>query len=117
MELPKSLSPVYRMDTIETKQTAECFGRIETVFPMGPDGLRQTPPECFNCGAKTDCLRAALNDEQGVVVHEERLARAYDAGTVGFFQRWAQHKTLQRRKKGDAPWRSFWKRLRSHSHG
>jgi hypothetical protein len=116
MESSKSPIPVFLMEDIEAKQTAECFGRIEIVFPMGPDGLRQTPHGCFECGAKTACLRTALSGEQGVAVHEERLARAYDAGTVGFLQRWAHHKTLQRRKRADAPWRAFWKRLRSHLH-
>jgi hypothetical protein len=98
-------------DKEETKRTAECFGRLETVFPMGADGLRQTPPECLECDVKTDCLRTALAGEQGVAVHEERLERAYQAGAVGFIQRWAQHKTFQRRKKTNTPWCTLWKRL------
>jgi len=102
------------MDDIKAKQTTECFGRIQTVFPMGPDGLRQTPPKCLECDIKTACLRTALNGEHGVAVHEERLARAYETGSIGFLQRWAQRKTLQRRKKVDTLWRAFWKRLRSN---
>jgi hypothetical protein len=98
-------------DKEEAKRTAECFGRLETVFPIGADGLRQTPPECLECDVKTDCLRAALAGEQGVAVHEERLERAYQAGAVGFIQRWARHKTFQRRKKITTPWGALWKRL------
>lgn len=81
---------------------------MDTVFPMGPDGLRQTPPECLDCGRKTECLRAALAREQGLIVHEERLARAYQAGAVGFLGRWLQQKDLERRK----PNRTRWQRLR-----
>jgi hypothetical protein len=50
-----------------------------------------------------------------VAVHEERLERAYQAGAVGFFQRWAQHKAFQRRKKTNTPWCTLWKRLRRTS--
>jgi hypothetical protein len=105
------------MDDKEARRFAECFARLDTVFPMGADGLRHTPPECLECDLKTDCLRAALAGEHGSAVHEERLARAYEAGAVGFLQRWAQQKTFQRGKKVDAPWRLFWKRLRRNPRG
>jgi len=49
--------------------------------------------------------------EQGLAVHEERLARAYQAGTVGFLERWAQQKDLDRRKKTRVGWRNFWSRF------
>jgi hypothetical protein len=96
------------MADLDPKMPPRCFAAIDTVFPMGPDGLRQTPPECLACGRKTECLRAALAREQGLVVHEERLARAYEAGAVGFVERWAQQKNLERRRQG----RTFWQRIR-----
>ncbi len=89
------------------KPPPECFASIETVFPMGPDGLRQTPPACLECDLKTECLRSALGGQQGVAVHEERLARSYQAGQVGFIERWAQQKELKQRSKATSRWRRF----------
>jgi hypothetical protein len=88
-----------------------CFGRLEKVFPIGSDGLRHPPPECLACELKTECLRSAVAGEPGLAVHEERLARAYQAGAVGFLERWAQQKDLERRKKAPGCWRSFWSRF------
>jgi hypothetical protein len=100
------------MTDLSPKTKPECFARMEKVFPMGPEGLRQTPPECLPCDAKTECLRSALAGDQGLAVHEERLERAYQAGAVGFLERWAQQKDFQRRKKMLTPWRNWMKRLR-----
>jgi hypothetical protein len=102
----------------ENKEQARpgCLGRLEKVFPMGADGLRHTPPECLECGLKTDCLRAAVRGEQGLTVHEERLARAYDAGSVGFLERWALQKHLQRRKARKRGWLETFKRIRGRVH-
>jgi hypothetical protein len=90
----------------------ECFARLEKVFPMGSDGLRHAPAECLECGMKTECLRAAAAGEQGLMVHEERLKRAYQAGCVGFLERWAQRKALQRCRKRGTGWLGFWKHQR-----
>lgn len=72
----------------------ECFGRIECVFPLGEDGLRHSPPGCLACVRKTACLRRALAGEGGVRVREERLRRAWESGTMPFWERWARQKTL-----------------------
>ena len=95
------------MTDLQPKTPPECFASIETVFPMGPDGLRQTPPECLECEIKTECLRSALGGQQGVVVHEERLARSYQAGHVSFIERWAQQKELKQRSKATSRWWRF----------
>ena len=86
------------MSDHEKKASPECFSHLEKVFPLGTDGLRHSPAECLDCSLKTECLRAALKGEDGVAVHAERLERAYQAGSVGFIGRWAQQKTLNRRK-------------------
>jgi len=91
----------------KTKPPPECFASLETVFPMGPDGLRQTPPECLECDIKTECLRSAMGGRQGAVVHEERLARSYQAGQVGFIERWAQQKELRQRRQATSRWQRF----------
>jgi hypothetical protein len=100
------------MADLDKKAAPGCFARLETVFPMGADGLRHTPPGCLDCDVKTECLRAAVAGEQGLAVHEERLKRAYQAGSVGFLERWAQQKTLDGRKQKETGRRWFWSRLR-----
>jgi hypothetical protein len=92
------------------KPAPECFARLERVFPMGADGLRHSPPECLQCTVKTDCLRAAVAGGPGVEVHEEKLGRAYQAGQVGFLERWARQKALARRRTPAAGRVSFWRR-------
>jgi uncharacterized membrane protein YdjX (TVP38/TMEM64 family) len=82
----------------ENNASPECFACLEKVFPMGTDGLRGSPAECLDCSFKTECLRTALEGEDGIAVHAERLKRAYQAGSVGFIGRWAKQKTLNRRK-------------------
>lgn len=102
------------MTDLKPKASPECFGSIETVFPMGPDGLRQTLAGCLACDVKTECLRSALKGPQGMVVLEERLARSYQAGHVGFIERWAQQKELDQRRKTTSRWRLFWMRFKRH---
>ena len=76
----------------------ECFGRLDAVFPLREDGLRHSPEGCLACQVKTECLRSAVAEDRGLVVHEERLERAYQAGMVGFFGRWAVQKDLKQRR-------------------
>lgn len=76
-----------------------CFGRLTNVFPLGDDGLRHTPESCMVCRYKTDCLREALKNSDGIKVREEKLDREYGAGMVGFFERWSRKKELHRQKQ------------------
>lgn len=94
------------------KPLPECYGRLEIVFAKGPDGLRHVPEDCLGCEVKTECLRSAAAGEQGLSVHEERLERAYEAGAVGFFERWAQQKQIAGRRKKNRGWMGIWKRFR-----
>ncbi len=82
------------MGDLEPGSPPECFGRLERVFPLGDDGLRHSPPGCLSCACKTACLRQALEGEEGHRVREERLRRAWEAGTMPFWERWARKKTL-----------------------
>ena len=77
----------------------KCFGDLETVFPMGEDGLRQSPDSCINdCMLKTLCLRSAMHKkESGLKVQETNVDRAYEAGMMGFFERWSRKKSLSRK--------------------
>lgn len=77
----------------------DCFGTLQKVFPLGKDGLRHTPEDCLACLHKTECLRSAIQGNDGLKVKEEHLERAYNSGMIGFLERWSQKKDFQRRKK------------------
>jgi hypothetical protein len=99
------------MADITLEPRPECFGCLEQVFPPGPHGLRESPPRCLQCACKTECLRRAVSGEQGLEVHAERLERAYQAGNVGFLERWARQKRISQQKpKGR--WAAFWSHWR-----
>jgi len=83
---------------VKNKQP-ECFAQLETVFPMGKDGLRNTPDTCLACLHKTECLRAAVKGRDGLKVREEQIHRAYDSGMIGFLERWSKKKAIDRQKK------------------
>lgn len=78
-----------------------CFGKLECVFPMGENDLRETPESCMVCYCKTECLRTAMQGEEGARVREEKVDRAYAAGMMGFFERWSRKKALNQRRDGD----------------
>lgn len=74
-----------------------CYAILDKVFPMGENGLRQTPERCMVCLYKVECLRTAMGKSDGFKVKEEMIDRAYSSGIIGFFERWSQKKDLQRR--------------------
>ena len=76
---------------------------MDTVFPMGQDGLRHSPESCMVCLCKTDCMRTALHGAGGMKVQEETVDRAYESGMMGFLERWSKKKALHRnmKKKGE----------------
>ncbi|RLC31410.1 MAG: hypothetical protein DRH32_04275 [Deltaproteobacteria bacterium] len=76
-----------------------CFGDLDIVFPMGENGLRNTPESCMICLYKTECLKEAMAGEAGLQVREEKVDRAYASGVIGFMERWSSRKELHRRKK------------------
>ena len=76
-----------------------CFGDLKNVFPKGENGLRNTPESCFPCIYKTECLRTAMEDKEGIKVKEEFVDRAYESGMIGFLHRWSKKKELHHKKK------------------
>ena len=66
---------------------------------MGPDGLRETPESCRICYCKTECLRTAMQTVEAVQVREEKVDRAYEAGMMGFFERWSRKKALHQKRQ------------------
>lgn len=85
--------------TVNQEKFPPCFGDLETVFPMGEEGLRQTPESCMPCCYKTQCLRKAMADKGGIAVRQEIVDRAYASGMLGFFGRWSRKKALSAHKK------------------
>ena len=77
-----------------------CFGDLEKVFPMGEDGLRQTPHDCFYfCTEKTACLKQAMATKDGAQVEEEIIDRGAKAGVINFFERWSRKKQVHRKRQ------------------
>lgn len=81
------------------EKTPYCFGKLEEVFPEGDDGLRHTPESCRVCIYKTKCLRSVMQGTEGLAVREEKIDRAYEAGMIGFLDRWSRKKTLSQKRK------------------
>ena len=84
----------------------ECFGKLERVFPMGSEGLREVVPECLPCSRRVECLRQALKTEEGLALRLEALDRDAPRGFRGRLRRWSERKALNRqvqarRKKED----------------
>lgn len=89
--------------TVNHKKFPPCYGDLDSVFPMGAEGLRQSPESCMPCCYKTECLRKAMSERGGVTVREEMVDRAYASGMVGFFERWSRKKALAGKKKRRIP--------------
>jgi hypothetical protein len=78
----------------------ECFGDIDSVFPMTENGYRESPENCIkNCSFKRECIVKALESDKGIDKKSEMLDDAYEAGNINFFARWAKKKSLENRKK------------------
>ena len=76
-----------------------CYGILDQVFPEGEQGLRQAPPECFECPDRVACLKEAINTKEGLEMRTQLLVRAEKGGLIGRFQRWSQKKHMSRRIK------------------
>ncbi|MEW5724035.1 MAG: hypothetical protein AB1896_13075 [Thermodesulfobacteriota bacterium] len=82
----------------------DCFGRLDQVFPLGEEGLRQVRPSCDGCGLVKDCLAAAARSPEGVEMRARRTEAAQrdqGRGLIGFLNRWSELKASRRRPKGD----------------
>ena len=86
-------------DKEPNKKFPPCFGELETVFPKGKSGLRNTPETCLACRHKTECLRSAIEGVGGLKVREEIIEREYQSGRINFLERWSKKKALQRKLK------------------
>jgi len=73
----------------------ECFGQLETVFPVGEEGIRTTPPECMKCPHVKSCIQTAMRGPEGLKLEEARIDRAYEYGLIGKLERWSKKKLIR----------------------
>jgi len=73
----------------------ECFGQLGTVFPMGDEGIRTTPPECMKCPHVKSCIQTAMRGPDGLKLEEARIDRAYEYGLIGKLERWSKKKLIR----------------------
>ena len=94
---PGGFAPqINEKDTNDTEHPA-CYGDLDTVFPIGKEGLRQSPESCLFCHYKTACLKTAMEDtHKGLEAKEEYVDRAYESGMMGFLNRWSKKKYLKK---------------------
>lgn len=73
-----------------------CYGILDNVFPYGKEGLREVPPECFECADRLPCLKEAINTKEGYKMRSDNLKRMPAEGLLGRIKRWSQKKELSR---------------------
>lgn len=78
----------------------DCYSVLDRVFPRAGCGQRQVPPECFECQDRVECLKVALQTEEGLEMRTQLLMRAEQSGLVGTLQRWSQKKHMARSLTG-----------------
>ena len=84
-----------------TEPQKDCFGLLEKVFPLGDQGLREVPPQCFDCPDRKACMQAALGTHDGMAFRDELLERSPEDGILGRIKRWSEKKSLARQMKED----------------
>ncbi|MCK4728826.1 MAG: hypothetical protein KAT27_07885 [Desulfobacterales bacterium] len=73
----------------------DCFGQLDTVFPMGEEGLRTSPPECMKCPFAKSCLQEAMRGPEGLKLQEEKVDLAYEHGLIGKLERWSRNQLIR----------------------
>ena len=73
----------------------ECFGQLDTVFPVGEEGIRTSPPECMKCSHAKACLQTAMRGPEGLKLQEEKVDQAYKYGLIGKLERWSRKKLIR----------------------
>ncbi len=71
-----------------------CFGILDEVFPLTDSGIREVRERCIDCPLRVDCLRKALETEDGIKMREELLRRAPVRGVGDWLKRWSDKKAL-----------------------
>ena len=75
-------------------QRPECVGNLDTVFPLGEEGIRTSPPKCMKCPLVKSCIQTAMKGPQGLKLQEARIDQAYEYGLIGTLERWSKKKLI-----------------------
>ena len=73
-----------------------CFGVLDRVFPVGKEGLREVPQDCFQCEDRLPCLKKAIDTKEGVKMRSDNLEKIPHEGIMRKVKRWSQKKELSR---------------------
>jgi hypothetical protein len=79
----------------EIIEQPDCFGQLDTVFPVGEEGIRTSPPECMKCHHAKACLQTAMCSPEGLRLQEEKVDQAYKYGLIGKLERWSRKKLIR----------------------
>jgi len=88
----------------------DCFGILDKVFPVGDSGIREVRQKCIECPYRIECLRKALNTEEGIRMREEMMEKVPVSGIGDWIRRWSEKKMLSKLKeeKEEGLWKSIW---------
>jgi hypothetical protein len=88
---------------VDTQQgRPDCYGRLEKVFPVGEEGLRQVPPGCLECQLRVDCMKKALGGLEGLEFQAERVEGSAEPGIIKRAKLWSLRKEIERKKREEA---------------
>lgn len=77
-----------------------CFGDLETVFPLGREGLREISARCWDCIERVECLRLAVSKGEMADLLKEEVAVRHDPdGLAGSIRRWSRRKAAAEKKE------------------
>ena len=89
----------------------DCFGVLDEVFPVGETGIREVRERCIDCPYRLECLKSALNTEEGIRMRGEMLRRVPLEGMGDWLKRWSDKKMLSKmlEEKEKGFWGQLWK--------
>lgn len=88
----------------------DCFGILDRVFPVGDSGIREVTQKCMECPYRIECLRSALDTEEGIKMREEIMERVPVSSVGDWIKRWSEKKMLSKLKeeKKESFLKSIW---------
>ncbi len=93
------------------EQKPDCFGILDKVFPISESGIREVKSKCIECPFRIECLKSALDSEEGIKMKEEMLKRHPVHGVGDWIKRWSEKKMLNMgldKDKKEGIWSNIW---------
>ncbi|GEM_PF-351164 len=94
------------------KERPPCFGKLDEVFPVGNEGIREVRERCIRCDYRIQCLKEALNTEEGIRFQEEILKRTPAKTISDWIRRWSEKKLLSKRLEEEDIFEAIWNDLK-----